>query len=216
MSCHGGSCSCGKGSQSSVQENPTLVQMSTSRGVLSTHDFMKGLGSLTVDEEVVEIRFKNNRKAFYRNRNGLSLNKDERVVVEVDGGDDLGTVSLTGGIADKQFEQKTTNGIKVTAEEKKRYKSGLKRVNRIATQADIGRWLGAKKRERSVLVQSRQLAADLGLEMSITDVEFQGDGRKVTVYYTAETSVDFRELIRIYGYTFLVNIQMRQISSTNR
>ena len=86
MSCCGGSCSCGKGNQSPVQENLTLVQMSTSQGMLSTHDLFKGLESFTVNEEVVEIRFKNSRKAFFRNLRGDILQKDDRVVVEVDGG----------------------------------------------------------------------------------------------------------------------------------
>lgn len=192
MSCHGGSCSCGKGSQSSVQENPTLVQMSTSRGVLSTHDFMKGLGSLTVDEEVVEIRFKNNRKAYFRNTRGNIMQKDERVVVEVDGGHDLGTVSLTGDLAQRRFDQNSPDTIK----------SSLKKIYRKATQADLKKWLDAKKRERDVLLQARHLAAELQLDMGISDVEIQGDGKKITIFYTAASQVDFRELARKYESVF--------------
>ena len=199
MSCQGGSCSCGKGDHSSVQENQTLVQMSTSQGVLSTNDYIKRMGSLTVDEEVAEVRFKNNRKAFFRNTRGNILQKDERVVVEVDGGLDLGTVSLTGDLAQRQFDQNSPDTIK----------SSLKKISRKATQEDLKKWLDAKKRERDVLLQSRHLADELQLDMSISDVEFQGDGKKVTIFYTAASRVDFRELTRKYASAFKVKIEMR-------
>jgi len=170
---------------------------------MSTHDFFKGLETLTVDEEVVEIRFKNSRKAFFKNNRGDMLLKDDRVVVEVEGGHDLGTVSLTGELADRQFNQKTP-GIK---------KSTLKQIYRKATAIDLENWLSAKRRERDVLLQSRSIASDLKLEMSISDVEFQGDGKKVTIFYTAENRVDFRELIRKYATAFRVKIEMRQIGA---
>ncbi len=201
MGCCEGSCSCGKGNQSPEQKNIHLVQMSASQEMRATHDWIKGLGSLWVDEEVVEIRFKNSRKAFYRNRTGFSLKKDERIVVEVEAGYDLGTVSLAGSLAEKQFEQKST-----------RNKAGLKKVYRKATQVDLEKWLGAKKRERAVLLHSRRLAGDLGLEVSISDVEFQGDGGKVTVYYTADGKVDFRQLIGKYTLAFQVKIEMKQVT----
>lgn len=222
MGCCEGSCSCGKGNQSPEQENIHLVQMSAKQGMLVMHDWMKGLGSLTLDEEVVEIRFKNNRKDFFRNRNGISLKKDDRVVVEVETGHDLGTVSLTGILADKQFKQKSTRGTEASIEinkgsealdgERKTDKSGLKKVNRKATQGDLDKWLGAKKRERNILLQSRGLAENLGLKMNISDVEFQGDGGKVTIYYEADGRVDMRELVRKYSNAFQVKIEMRNIS----
>lgn len=212
MGCCEGSCSCGKGNQSPEQKNIHLVQMSASQEMRATHDWIKGLGCLWVDEEVVEIRFKNSRKAFYRNRTGFSLKKDERIVVEVEAGHDLGTVSLAGSLAEKQFEQKSTRGTEATAEEKKRNKTGLKKVYRKATQVDLEKWLDAKKRERAVLLHSRRLAGDLGLEVSISDVEFQGDGGKVTVYYTADGKVDFRQLIGKYTLAFQVKIEMKQVT----
>ena len=201
MGCCEGSCSCGKGEQSPLEENAHLVQLSTNQGKLSTFEWMKGLKDLSVDEEVVEIRFKNNRTAFYRNRFGFTLSKDDRIVVEVEGGHDLGTVSLTGGLADKRFQQK--NGYN--------NKSGLSKVYRKATQVDLDNWLRAKKRERDVLLEARKISNEMGLEMSISDVEFQGDGRKMTVYYTADSRVDFRELIRKYASAFKAKVEIRQV-----
>jgi cell fate regulator YaaT (PSP1 superfamily) len=169
--------------------------------MLPTFDWMQGIQTLSVDEEVVEVRFKNNRKDFYRNRFGIKLEKDDRVVVEVDGGHDLGTVSLTGGLAEKQFHQKSRT----------QEKHHLRRIYRKATAVDLDNWLTAKRREREVLLEARKISGLLGLEMSIGDVEFQGDGRKVTIFYTAEERVDFRELVRKYASAFRVKIEMRQI-----
>lgn len=201
MACCEGNCSCGKNKQSPVQENIHLVQLSSRQGKLSTFDWMKGLGNLKVDEDVVEVRFKNNRKSFYRNTLGKAVSKDDRIVVEVDGGHDVGTVSLTGQLADKQHLQKNPGEEKAT----------LKRIYRKATRADLDNWLKAKRRERDVLLEARKLAGELGLVMSISDVEFQGDGRKATVFYTAESRVDFRELVKRYASAFQVRIEMRQI-----
>jgi cell fate regulator YaaT (PSP1 superfamily) len=177
--------------------------MSTSQGMLSTHDWMKDLSSFAVKEEVAEVRFKNNRKAFFRNPKGIRLNKDDRVVLEIEGGHDLGTISLSGNLAEKQFEQKHSSSNKST----------LKQIYRLATEVDIDKWLKAKRRERKVLLDSRSIARDLGLEMSIGDVEFRGDGKKVTISYTANGRVDFRELIRKYVVSFGVRIEMKQIGA---
>lgn len=203
MGCCEGACSCGKGSSSPMQENMAMVQMSTSQGMLSTHDWMKDLGSLAVKEEVVEVRFKNNRKAFFRNPQGIRLKKDDRVVLETDGGHDVGTISLSGDLAEKQFEQKNGSSPK----------SSLSQIYRLATQVDLEKWLAAKRRERTVLLESRSIANELGLDMSIGDVEFRGDGKKVNISYTAEGRVDFRELIRKYAHAFGVRIEMRQIGA---
>ncbi len=201
MACCEGSCSCGKGSLSPVQENLTLVQMTASQEMLSTHEWMTDLGSFTVKEEVVEVRFKNSRKVFYRNPQGIRLNKDDRVVLETEGGHDLGTISLSGDLAEKQFEQKHSSS----------HKSNLKQIYRKATEVDLDKWLDAKRRERKVWLESRSMAHALGLEMSIGDVEFRGDGKKVTISYTADGRVDFRELIRKYAIAFGVRIEMKQI-----
>lgn len=178
-----------------------MIQMSTSQGMLSIQDWMKGLGSLIVKEEVVEVRFKNNRKDFFRNPQGIRLQKDDRVVVEAEGGHDLGTVSLSGESADSQYEQKHAS-LK---------KSSLRQVYRKATPVDLETWLLAKKRERSVLLEFRRIAGRLHLEMSIGDVEFRGDGKKVTVYYTADGRIDYRTLIKEYASAFRARIEMKQI-----
>lgn len=201
MACCEGSCSCGKGSKSAVQENLALVQMSASLGMLSTNDWMKDMRSFTVKVEVVEVRFKNNRKAFYRNPQGIRLNKDDRVVLETEGGHDLGTISLSGNLAEKKYEQKHNSTPK----------SNLSQVYRKATAMDLDRWLDAKRRERKVLLESRSIARELGLQMSISDVEFRGDGKKVTISYTAVGRVNFRELIRKYAIAFGIRIEMKQI-----
>lgn len=203
MGCCEGSCSCGKGSQSSVQENLAMVQMSNKQGMLSTHDWMKDLGSLSVKEEVVEVRFKNSRKAFFRNPQGIRLNKDDRLVLETEQGHDLGTLASSGDLAEKRFEQKHTSS----------HKSTLKQIYRKATEEDLNKWLEAKRRERKVLLETRSIARDLGLDMRIGDVEFQGDGKKVTISYTEDGGVDFRELIRKYATSFGVRIEMKQIGT---
>jgi len=161
---------------------------------------MKGLGGMILNEEVVEVRFKNNRKDFLINRQRIRLVKDDRVVVETEGGHDLGTVSLTGPLAEKNYRQKEY-----------REKRDLKQIYRKATGVDLEKWLKSKKREREVLLRARVLASRLGLEMKITDCEFRGDGKKVTIFYTAEGRIDFRELVRLYASEFRVRIEMRQI-----
>lgn len=205
MGCCEGDCSCGKGSKNPVQENLAMIQMSTSQGALSTHDWMKDLGSFRVKEEVAEVRFKNNRKAFFRNLKGIRLTKDDRVVVATSGGYDLGTISLSGERAEKKYEQHSLSSTK----------SDLHQIYRKATEADLNKWLEAKRRERKALLESRSIARELKLEIHISDVEFQGDGKKASIYYTADARVDFRELIRKYATSFKVRIEMKQIKTRN-
>lgn len=201
MGCCEGNCSCGKGNQTPVQENLALVQMSTTQGMLSTQDWMKGLGALTVKEEVVEVRFKNNRKEFFRNPRGIGLKKDDRVVVEAESGHDLGTVSLSGELAGSQFGQK----------QRSQKIADLRQVQRKATGFDLEKWLAAKRREREVLLESRSIAGRLNLQMSVGDVEFRGDGKKVIIYYTADGRVDYRILVKEYAAAFRARIEMKQI-----
>ena len=101
----------GKETKSAVEENIHLVQLSTRQGMLPIFDWMKDLGSLSVEEEVIEVRFKNSRKDFFRNPFGRSIGKDDRVVVEVNGGHDIGTVSLSGSLAEKQLSRKRETSI---------------------------------------------------------------------------------------------------------
>jgi hypothetical protein len=203
MSCCSGGCGCGKRSHTPAQEQIFLAQLDTSRGMLATHDWMKGLSNLKVEEEVIEVRFKNNRKEFYRNGRMLRLKKDDRIVVDVEGGHDVGTVSLTGELARKRFE-KNASGKQLSA---------LNQVYRIANETDLEKWLDARKNDRQALLRCRELADSLGLQMSISDVEFRGDGKKITVYYTADGRVDFRELLKRLMAAFKMKIELRQIGA---
>lgn len=203
MSCCSGGCSCGKSSQTPAQEQMFLAQLDTTKGMLATHDWMKGLSNLKVQEEIIEVRFKNNRKEFYRNGRMLRLKKDDRIVVDVEGGHDLGTVSLTGELARKRFDKNASG----------KQQSSLNQVYRIANENDLEKWLEARKNDRQALIRCRELAGSLGLQMSISDVEFRGDGKKITVYYTADGRVDFRELLKHLMTEFKMKIELRQIGA---
>jgi len=200
MSCCQGSCSCGKGDQFSVEQSIYLVQIASSQSVHSSFDWTKSPEKLVLEEEVVEVRFKSNRKVFYKNRMGLDLAKDDRIVVETEGGYDLGTVSLSGKLAGKRFEQQSGSNDK----------SQLANISRRATLEDLEHWLSAKKRERSSLLEARRISQNLGLEMSISDIEFQGDGQKANIYFSSKKSLDSQELVYLLSSAFKVKVEMNQ------
>ncbi|MFN4121661.1 MAG: stage 0 sporulation family protein [Flavobacteriales bacterium] len=152
--------------------------------------------------DVVEIRFKNSRKEYYRNASGLQLKVGDMVAVEASPGHDIGVVSITGELVRLQLKKSNIS-------EKEQFKA----VYRIARQNDIDKWQKAIEREQSVMMRSRAMALELKLVMKISDVEFQGDGSKATFYYTADDRVDFRELIKIMAEEFRVRIEMRQIGA---
>ncbi len=151
--------------------------------------------------DIVEIRFKNSRKEFYRNRNNLQLVVGNIVVLESAQGYDMGVVSLTGELVRLQMKKKGANAEDNT----------LKAVLRIATQADIDKWKDAQSLEKNTLVRARILASSMKLDMKINDIEYQADKSHVSFYYTAPGRVDFRELIKAYASEFRVRIQMWQI-----
>lgn len=198
MSCCGGSCSCGKNKESVAEEKISLVQLPAGEAVLPVFDWSKGMDHLSFDVELVELRFKNMRKVFYRNTGGLALDKDDRVLVESGDGFDLGTLSLSGKAARKRFEK---SGGEL---------STLSNVSRRATERDLERWLKAKGREFEVLTEARKLALNMGHEMNITDVDFRGDGLRVRIFYTTAASVDLRGLLRKYSSSFGVKVEMYQ------
>lgn len=202
MSCCGGSCSCGKADQA-PDEHIRLVQMSAREEKLSGFNWISGLKNLTIEEEVVEIRFKNMRKEFFRSSPGLELSLDDRVVVEIDKGYDLGTVSLAGSAAVRKFEQTSGSDDR----------SRLYRVDRKAGTVDLENWLNSKKRERYVLLEARKIALDISLDTRVNDVEFRGDGQKVTIFYSAGNSDDFQRLLRTYASEFSVKVEMRQVAA---
>ena len=153
--------------------------------------------------DIVEVRFKNSRKNFYRNSKGLSLQGGDVVVVEETSGYDVGVVSIVGELARIQVKKKETNFKPLEA----------KKIHRIASQEDIDKWVKARSKENDLMQRSRTMAIGLSLEMKISDVEYQGDLSKATFYYTAEGRVDFRQLIKEMAEAFKVRIEMRQIGS---
>lgn len=153
--------------------------------------------------DIVEIRFKNSRKSFYRNANGISLFAGDVVVVEASPGYDVGVVSVVGELARIQVKKKAPGFKPLEA----------KKILRIASQEEIDKWIRARSLEKEVMYKSRTLAVNLNLEMKISDVEYQGDLSKATFYYTAEGRVDFRQLIKDMADQFKIRIEMRQIGS---
>ena len=153
--------------------------------------------------EVVEIRFKNTRKSFYRNVNELRLKRGDIVAVEASPGHDIGIVSMAGEIVDIQRSRTRNSG---KDEE-------LKKVYRKAKPADIDKWKEAIQMEEKTMLESRKLASGLGLNMKIGDVEYQGDNTKAIFYYIADERVDFRQLIKVLAETFRIRIEMRQIGA---
>lgn len=153
--------------------------------------------------DVVEVRFKNNRKEFFRNVNDLPLAMGDVIAVESSPGHDIGTVSLSGELVKNQLRRKNVNAAD----------PAMKKVYRKAKQTDIDKWMEAQAQEKSTLVKSREFALRLGLQMKIGDVEYQGDKTKAIFYYTAEDRVDFRELIKVMAEEFRVRIEMRQIGA---
>lgn len=153
--------------------------------------------------DIVEVRFKNSRKNFYRNPQNLSLQVGDIVVVEASPGFDIGIVSVSGELARIQVKKKAPGFKHVEA----------RKIVRIANQKEIDNWIKGRSLEPDLMNRSRSLAVKLGLQMKISDVEYQGDLSKVTFYYTAEGRVDFRQLIKDMADDFKVRIEMRQIGS---
>jgi len=151
--------------------------------------------------DCVEVRFKNSRKEFYRNTESLKLNIGDVIVVESNPGHDLGTVSLTGELVKKQMRKQK---VGFDSEE-------IKKIYRFAKKTDIDKWIEAQELEIDTMYKARTIAIELGLEMKISDVEYQGDKSKATFYYTSETRVDFRELIKRLANDFKIRIEMKQI-----
>ncbi len=151
--------------------------------------------------DIVEVRFKNSRKGFYRNTERLSLSIGDVVATEASPGHDVGMVTLTGELVRVQMKRK-----KVALDS-----DDIKKIYRKASQRDIDIWAQAREKEGETQKRAREMAIHLKLQMKISDVEYQGDGSKATFYYTAEDRVDFRQLIKDMAKAFSVRIEMRQI-----
>ena len=152
--------------------------------------------------DLVEVQFKNTRKGYYHNVNALDLKKGDVVAVEASPGHDIGVVTLTGKLVKLQVKKANLKSM-----------DDIKRIYRIAKPVDIDKWREAKSREHGTMIQSRQIAKDLNLQMKIGDVEYQGDGNKAIFYYIADERVDFRQLIKVLAETFHVRIEMKQIGA---
>ena len=169
---------------------------------LNLSDYLSDVPGNNEISDLVEVQFKNTRKGYYRNDNHLDLVKGDIVAVEASPGHDIGTVTLTGSLVPLQMKKAQ---IKGTAD--------VKRIYRKARPADIDKWEEARGRENGTMIQSRQIAKDLQLNMKIGDVEYQGDCNKAIFYYIADARVDFRRLIKVLADTFHVRIEMRQIGA---
>ncbi len=151
----------------------------------------------------VEVRFKNSRKAFYRNVNNIPLHVGDTVAVEASPGYDVGVVSIVGELTRLQMNKKNVN-----------YDSSeIRKLYRKVTEKDLEKYSEARDLENDTMYKARKHALSLGLEMKISDVEYQGDKTKATFYYTADERVDFRELIKIMADDFKIRIEMRQIGA---
>ena len=169
---------------------------------LNVYDYMAYLPGNTQLTDLVEVQFKNTRKGYYHNVNGLDLVKGDVVAVESSPGHDIGTVTLTGQLVELQMRKANPRDI-----------AEIRRVYRKVKPVDMEKYEEAKAREHETMIKARQIAKDLGLEMKIGDVEYQGDGAKAIFYYIADGRVDFRQLIKVLASTFGVRIEMKQIGA---
>lgn len=171
-------------------------------GQLHTYNYLEGIPGSDQDTDYVEVQFKNTRKGFFLNSNRLPLEKGDIVAVEASPGHDIGTVSLTGRLVLLHMKKAR---LKPDVE--------IRRIYRKARPIDMDKYEEAKAREHDTMIRSRQIAKDLGLEMKIGDVEYQGDGGKAIFYYIADGRVDFRQLIKVLADAFHVRIEMKQIGA---
>ena len=152
---------------------------------------------------IFEVRFKNGRKHFYKNPDNLPITMGDIVAVEGSPGHDIGTVSLAGELVKVQMKKR-----KITKDHE-----DVKKIYRKASQRDIDIWQQSRAKEEETQRKGREILGRLGLQMKLSDVEYQGDGNKATFYYTAETRVDFRQLIRDLAGAFSIRVEMKQVGA---
>ena len=169
---------------------------------LNTFDWLADIPGNTDTTDLVEVQFKNTRKGYFHNVNHLDLKKGDIVAVEVNPGHDIGVVTLTGRLVALQIKKANLKSP-----------DDIKRIYRLAKDVDMQKYHEAKAREHATMIESRQIAKRLGLQMKIGDVEYQGDGNKAIFYYIADERVDFRQLIKDLAAAFHVRIEMKQIGA---
>ncbi len=170
---------------------------------LEVYDWLSDVANIADNEGIIEVRFKNTRKDYFKNANNLKLKTGDIVAVEANPGHDIGVVSLIGELVKHQMKKHKVTLIN----------GELRKVYRKAKQVDIDKWKEAMSLEHETMIKSRQITADLGLDMKIGDVEYQGDRTKAIFYYIAEGRVDFRQLIKVLAETFRIRIEMKQIGA---
>ncbi len=194
--------------ENDCRENPNensdrIISYFSKCSKLDDYNWLRGLPETGKETDIVEIRFKNTRKGFYRNVNQLRLNRGDIVAVEASPGHDIGVITLTGNLVLKQLYK---YGIHPDSED-------IRKVYRKAKEADLDKWKEAIKKEHETMIRSRTFADRLKLDMKIGDVEYQGDKTKAIFYYIADERVDFRQLIKDLAEAFRVRIEMKQIGA---
>ncbi len=186
------------------RDNGTDIEAKPCDGCFKLHEtaWMEGYPD-NIPTDIFEVRFKNTRRSFYRNVNGLDLQRGDIVAVEASPGHDIGIVSLTGDMVAKQMRRTGFNP----------FNGEFRKIYRKAKPYDIERWQEAIALEHETMIAARQIAADMGLNMKIGDVEYQGDKIKAIFYYIADERVDFRELIKVFAERFHIRIEMKQIGA---
>ena len=172
------------------------------RGKLHAYNWLGDIPGGMADCDIVEVQFKNTRKGYYRNSQGLDLAIGDTVAVEASPGHDIGQVTMTGRLVRLQMKKANV-----------RNENELKRVFRRAKPADLEKFREAKAKENDTMIRSRKIAESLKLNMKIGDVEYQGDGNKAIFYYIADERVDFRQLIKVLADTFKIRVEMKQIGA---
>jgi cell fate regulator YaaT (PSP1 superfamily) len=196
--------SCGTGKPNGCKSNGGCSTGGCNR--MNTHDWLMNLPIAGVDDtcRVIEVSFNNgSRKDFFRNNMLQPFEKGELIAVEGVSGFDVGEVSITGELVRIQMKKKGVD----------ENNPDMKKILRRATDRDLELWRQNKARERDALIRSRAIAKQLNLNMKMSQVEIQADGRKATFFYIADDRVDFRELIKIYASEFKVKVEMRQIGA---
>ena len=169
---------------------------------LNTYDWLADIPGNAMSTDLVEVQFKHTRKGYYHNVNNIELKKGDIVAVEANPGHDIGVVTLTGRLVKMQLKKANIKSP-----------DDIKRIYRIARPVDMEKYREAKSREHATMIESREIAKRLGLQMKIGDVEYQGDCNKAIFYYIADERVDFRQLIKVLAETFHVRIEMKQIGA---
>jgi cell fate regulator YaaT (PSP1 superfamily) len=199
MAC--GTCSTGGGVSAGCKNNGTCGTSGCNK--LNVYNWLSDIklphGYPTFD--IVEVRFKGSRKEFFHNKEKLDFKVGDVVAVEAMPGHDFGIISMVGELVRFQMRKK---GVSENS-------ADILNIYRLAHETDIKKWNEIKSLEFDTMHKTRTIALELKLEMKVSDVEFQGDGKKATFYYTADGRVDFRELIKRLAVAFKVKVEMKQI-----